>query len=376
MSKTRQAPGAVHRAHGEAAAVLALGGLGEEHVLAVVLVVARPVPELLVEDLRGLDADVAALVELLAHLALDDVEQNGPAGQPERHARRLLAQREESELGPEAAVVVGPRGLEALEVLGEVLLGKEGGAVDAGQHLAVLVAAPVGTGDRVQLHGLDAPGRRRVRPAAEVLEVAVAVEADGLDALLRLEVLDQLDLVVLPLGAELLQRLVGGHVAPLERLVGLDVALHRLLDPRQLVLGDLLAAGKLDVVVKAVGDRRADRDLRLRPELEHGLGHHVGGVVADQLQGLGVAVGEDRDRLAVCNRRREVASLIADANRKGGLGEAGADRGCGVGAAGALGQLERRSVGECDRQSWHGGHARCRRPSIRAAPPPAPDERR
>jgi hypothetical protein len=34
-------------------------------------------------------------------------------------------------------VVAGARLLEALEVLGEVLLGVEGGAVDAGQHRVV-----------------------------------------------------------------------------------------------------------------------------------------------------------------------------------------------------------------------------------------------
>ena len=60
---------AVHRPHREAAGVfvaLALGRLGEVHVLAVVVVVAGAVPELLVEDLRGVDPDVAVLVELLA----------------------------------------------------------------------------------------------------------------------------------------------------------------------------------------------------------------------------------------------------------------------------------------------------------------------
>ena len=66
------------------------------------------------------------------------------------------------------------------------------------------------------------------------------------------------------------------------------------LDPRQVVLGDLGVGRELEVVVEAGLDRRADRHLGPRVELEHRLGHHVGGVVADQLQRLGVAVGEDR----------------------------------------------------------------------------------
>ena len=134
-----------------------------------------------------------------------------------------------------------------------------------------------------------------MRAAAEVLEGAVAVERDGLDAFVADEVLDQLDLEALVLAAEDLDRLGDRHVAALELLVGGDVLAHRLLDLRQVVFGDLCIGRELEVVVEAGLDRRADRHLGPRVELDHRLGHHVGGVVADQLQRLGVAVGEDRD---------------------------------------------------------------------------------
>jgi hypothetical protein len=45
---------------------------------------------------------------------------------------------------------------ELLEVLGEFLLGGEGGAVDALELLVLLVAAVVGAGDGEQLEGLSA----------------------------------------------------------------------------------------------------------------------------------------------------------------------------------------------------------------------------
>ena len=69
-----------------------------------------------------------------------------------------------------------------------------------------------------------------MRAAAEVLEGAVAVERDGLDAFVRDQVLDQLDLVVLALAAEDLDRLGDRDVAARELLVGVDVGAHRLLD--------------------------------------------------------------------------------------------------------------------------------------------------
>ena len=82
-----------------------------------------------------------------------------------------------------------------------------------------------------------------------------------------------------------------------------DVLPHPLLDPREVLVGDLHALRELEVVVEAVLDRRADRDLGARIELHHGGRHHVRGVVADQVERLGAAVRDDLDPLAVRQRR-------------------------------------------------------------------------
>jgi hypothetical protein len=92
--------------------------------------------------------------------------------------------------------------LELLEEHIEVGLLEERRAVDAGEHLAVGVSAPVGPGDRLQLDCADALRARRVRPAAEVCERAVGVKRDRLDAFVADQVLDELDLVVLVFGLE------------------------------------------------------------------------------------------------------------------------------------------------------------------------------
>ena len=344
--------GAVHRPD----RVLALLRLGEVHVLLVVVPVAGAVPQLDVHQVRRLDLDVLAPAQLLLHLGLDQPQQGRPVRQPEGHPGGLLAQHEEAELGAEPAVVARLRLLDPLQVPLEVLLREEGRPVDPGQHLAALVAAPVGAGERAELDRLDPAGAGPVRAAAEVLEGAVAVQRDGLDALVADEVLDQLDLEVLALAAEDLDRLGDRHVAALEGLVGGDVLAHRRFDPLEVLLGDARPVREVEVVVEALLDRRADRHLRAGVELHHRLGHHVRGVVADQVQRLGIAFGEDRDLGPVGQRRGEVAQLAVDADRQRGLGQARPDRRRGVGARGAVGQLERRPVGQLHRDLRRGLH--------------------
>ncbi len=252
------------------------------------------------------------------------------------------------QLAAELAVVAGARLLELLEVLVEVLLREEGRAVDAGEHRAVGVAPPVRAGGRQQLERLDPLGARPVRAAAQVGERAVAVERDGLDSLVLHEVLDQLDLVVLVLGLEALERLLDAHVAALERLVRLHVLAHRGLDARQVLLGQLGPLGELEVVVEAVLDRRADADLHARVELQDRLGEHVRGVVADQLERLVGLRRDDLDRLAVGERRAQVLELPVLADRQSRARESLADRAGRVGAGCAVLELERGAVWELD----------------------------
>ena len=75
----------------------------------------------------------------------------------------------------------------------EVLLVEERGAVEALQHLAVGLALPVGAGDGEQLERADLAGVGNVRAAAQVDELALAIEAQ--DAELLQLVVDVLDLV-------------------------------------------------------------------------------------------------------------------------------------------------------------------------------------
>ena len=180
----------------------------EVHVLPVHVPVAGGLEELDVVEDRRLDLAVAAGAVLGAPQRGQLVPEHHPVGLPERRAGAQLGEQEQVELPAELAVVARAGLLEPVQVLLEILLGVERRAVDAGEHLAVGVPAPVRAGDGEQLEGLDALGRRRVRAAAEVGERAVGVERDRLDAGVRDQVVDQLDLVVLVLAAEALERLL------------------------------------------------------------------------------------------------------------------------------------------------------------------------
>ncbi len=264
---------------------------------------------------------------------------------PEDRALRLLLQVEEVHLLGDPPVVALRRLLEPGQVGVEVGLRAEGDAVDALQHRTTRVAAPVGAGDRGQPEavGRHLPGVGEVRAAAEVLPGAVPVHADRVGGRDRL---DQLDLV------GLVRRLVvaDGAVAvpdlPAHRVAGGDDLAHPRFDGREVVGGEGLRA--VEVVVPAVLDHRADRDLHLRPELLHGAGHDVGAVVADQLERRVVPGGDDRDASVRVERQRQVGEAAVDDRRERGFAERLRDRASDVGGGGTGREAAHGAVGERD----------------------------
>ncbi len=133
---------------------------------------------------------------------------------------------EEVELRAEPPVIAAASVLEVLDVGVEIGLRVEGGAVDAGQLLVVLVATPVGAGEVRQLERLDRLRVLQVRAAAEIDEVALLVQGD-----VALRGVDQLDLVGLVLCDEALVRLRPRRLRGAPRPSFLQLALHLGLDP-------------------------------------------------------------------------------------------------------------------------------------------------
>jgi len=323
---------AVHRLDHEGALVLR-ARLRQEHVLAERRHVAGGDPERRVHQLRRVDLDIAGGALAAADVVLQQLEQRPALGMPEHRARGLLLEVEQIHLAAELAVVALLRLFELLEIGVELLLLGKGGAVDAAEHLAVGIPAPIGARDLHELERIaDLAGRGHVRAAAEVEPVALLVD---LDLLVFRDGVDELDLEQLALVAEHALGLVARPRLLGEGFVARDDLAHLLLDGLEILRRERLVAE--EVVIEAVLDHRPDGDLRARPQALHGLRQHMGGVVPDQLQRARVLAADEFDLGVALDGVVQVREHAIERHGDGALGERGRDAlgdiepGCAVG---------------------------------------------
>ena len=191
-------------------------------------------------------------------------------------------------------------------------------------------------------------------PPAQVDPAVVAIGADhaSLGALARVDGLDDLDLVGL-VGEDPQAFLLGVLLADERLALGHDLA-HAGLDALEVVVAEMGPARQLEVVVEAVGDRRPDGVLGAREEIAHGLGHDVGGRVAQDVA-PGIRVRRDYgDRRPVGQRRVEVDLPAVDGRRHRRPGQAPPDRRRQVGGGRPLGDRAGRAVRKRHRDLIHG----------------------
>ena len=261
---------------------------GRVHHVAVVLEVTRDGEEGLTAHVGRVHRVVAA-GEVLVPPHLLEAAAHGAEGRvPEHEARAGLAVgAEEVEVRPQLAVVPQLDLLEPLEVGGQLLLGPEGGPIDALHHWTLLVAPPVGPGEVQELEVELVLERVDVGPLAQIPPL-LAVRPVGVegDLLVLGDQVERLDLVLLPPALEDPARLVPAHGALRDRGRALGDAAHLLLDLAQLLLGERL--GQVEVVVEAVLDRGTEPELDARVELLDGRGHQVRHRVAQGRNGEGL----------------------------------------------------------------------------------------
>ena len=168
--------GTVHRLHAIFRIVQLHRG---EHVLRVVAFVAAESSTAAARYVRRVHQRVAALEVLVAHPVFHLLADDAALGMPEDQPRPgQFLDGEQVELLAQHAMVALLRLFQLVQVLVQVLLGEERRAVDALQLRILLVAQPVRAGDVQQLERLDPAGRRDMRPAAEVGELAGLVDRD------------------------------------------------------------------------------------------------------------------------------------------------------------------------------------------------------
>ena len=155
-----------------------------------------------------------------------------------------------------------------------------------------------------------------MRAAAKVGPFALAIE---LHLLIGGNGVDQLDLERFALLFEQALRLLARDDSLRERLVASDDLAHALFDRRKILGRERLVAE--EVVVEAVLDHRANRDLRSWPERLHGFGENVRRVVADQFERAGIVARYELERSVVVDRIGEVRKLAVADHRHSPLGK-------------------------------------------------------
>ena len=193
----------------------------------------------------------------------------------------------------------------------QLFFGGEGDAVNAGQLFLLDVAVPVGPGEAHDFEMADFRGGGDVRAAAQVFEIALAVKRDDVAG----GAVDVVGLV--NVARVLLQGRGAGQFMALEFAVGLDDALHLFFNLREVFRRQRL--GAIDVVIKAVVQRRAVGELGAGPQAGNRFRHHVAGGVTHQLDGLRRFGGDDAHLGVGGEDGGKVAQLAIDHAREGGF---------------------------------------------------------
>ena len=190
-----------------------------------------------------------------------------------------------------------------------------------------------------------------MRAAAEVGERALAVDRDRLAGR---QIAHDLRLVGLADALVIRGGLVARPHFARDRFVARDDLAHAFFQPFEIAGSEGVVAG--EIVIEPVLDDGADGDLDVGPQFLGGLGEHVRGVVAEHLQPLRVARGDDGDAGVGLDGAGKIAQLAIDARGERGPGKARSDVGRDIGAGHRRVVAADRPVGQGDGDgAVHGG---------------------
>src|SRR5579863_921674 len=263
---------------------------GIEHVLRVVTFVARSLKQLPPRYVRRVDQRISTLDVLGAHPVFHLFADDSALGMPEDQPRpsQFLDGKQIELLSQYTVVALLGFFLFVQEVI-EIFLREKRSPVDALQLRILLVTQPISTGYTQQLERLDFAGRRQMRTAAEVGELAGAIDRNlfiGLG-----ELLDEMTLHEVALFFELLQSLLAGQKLARVGNVLLHQLLHLLFDLLQIFWSK--RSGTIEIVEESGFGSRTVSKLGLRKKLENSRRQQMRGGMPVNLERLGIAVGQD-----------------------------------------------------------------------------------
>ena len=277
----------VRAVHGFEEVFLALFGRGDglEGVFAVFGIVAGGDVEVLRPDVWRDDLLVAEfLLDLLQEL-FEAQAQCGAFGKPHGEAfTHEVGEHEEFHFLTDLAVVAALGFLEQGEIFVQELLLGEGDAIDAGEHGAFLVAAPVGGADGHDFASLDGGRAQQVRSTAEVGEATLRVGGD----VTVFEVGNEFVLVGLSAIAEEFECIRLGNGSALHSFFPLGDFDHFLFDLGEVFFADHDTLGGHHIIVESVFDGGTDTKLGAGPEFLNGFSHEVGRGVPEGVFAFGV----------------------------------------------------------------------------------------
>lgn len=287
--------------HGFQRKRLLLRGEGE-HVLGVVLPVARGLPQFAVVDVGRDHLLESSFPVLRAYEFHEGVVDVSSARLKEARSRRELVEEEQLLLLADLAMIALGRLLLELLPLLELLVVGEADAVDPLQHLGVRLALPIGRRVFGDLGRLDLASVPDVWAATNVDQRAASIDGGGRSGDFLVQNA-QFELIVL----EHLHQIFLSHLQSLERLLLLDDALEHRLEKRKVIVGDTLV--HVAVVVEAILDGRAVAEASTVYPLER-LAEDVSARVPEHLLRLAVVELEQLQAAVALQRPVQVPQYI------------------------------------------------------------------
>ena len=294
---------AVHRLDG----IILIIDPGGVHILAVGDPMTALLPQRAVEDDRGFHFLIARVLVDLMPVVFQCVSQHHTLWVEEGKAGAFIQDVEKIKLAAQLAVIALLGFFQHFQILVQFFLVAESGAVDALEHLVFLVAAPVGSGYAGELEGLDAAGAWQMRTRAQVRKITLAVE--GKHLIFR-QITDQFHFIRLVLLLHEGDSLIAGQGETHFAVILLDDMLHLFFD-----LFKGLGRKRLfhvEVVVEAVFDRGADRQLGIGVQRFDSGSQHMGGCMAKNALGLVIFKGQIFKRPILPDRGHQLDQLTVE----------------------------------------------------------------